>query len=205
MPTLTLAKNPPELVVRGRKASRIPRTIPSLTTDRWFLVHTKSRQEKVVAQTLRSHQQGYDLPLEKYSTLSARRTITAARPMFSGYLFAYGLPEILYDVYQIPGRPIVSLTQVKDPKLLVQQLATLYALTSHQNPHDRSLTFHCTQQYQIGTYVEFTWPSPLQGQRANILRQQGNLIQVNVGMLGAAVFEVDLTKHPIKILPTLEP
>src|SRR4051812_37242353 len=83
MPTLTLAKNPPELVVKGRRSSHIPKPHRQ---RKWFLIRTRSRQEKVVAQALREQRQSYYLPLEKFKTISARRTIIAARPMFSGYL-----------------------------------------------------------------------------------------------------------------------
>jgi hypothetical protein len=56
----------------------------------WWLVYTKSRQEKALAQQLLARDVFFYLPLIKRTSLSRGRTRTADVPLFPGYLFLYG-------------------------------------------------------------------------------------------------------------------
>ena len=56
----------------------------------WWLVYTKSRQEKALAQQLLARDVSFYLPLIKRTSLSRGRTRTADVPLFPGYLFLYG-------------------------------------------------------------------------------------------------------------------
>ena len=56
----------------------------------WWVLYTKSRQEKALSQYLRSRRTPHYLPLhKKYSLLRGRR-VSSFIPVFSGYVFLFG-------------------------------------------------------------------------------------------------------------------
>ena len=59
-------------------------------SDRWWVVHTRARNEKHVAAKLAEQQVRHYLPLVKVRHTYAKARVTFDVPLFPGYLFLYG-------------------------------------------------------------------------------------------------------------------
>lgn len=66
------------------------KTLGSLNAGRWMVLHTKSRQEKVVAQQLEARGVHHFLPLVDRVRLIRGRKSVARVPLFPGYVFLQG-------------------------------------------------------------------------------------------------------------------
>lgn len=64
---------------------------------RWHVLHTKSRQEKALAETLDAMAIACFLPLARQKRYYGRRKIEVDLPLFPGYLFLYGTLEQAYS------------------------------------------------------------------------------------------------------------
>jgi len=60
---------------------------------RWWLLHTKSRQEKKVAEALCAQRVPFYLPLIETKSAVGGRTRAAWTPLFRGYVFLWGRDE----------------------------------------------------------------------------------------------------------------
>ena len=60
---------------------------------RWWLLHTKSRQEKAVSRDLHSRQIGFYLPLLRRQSLVRGRLFESLAPLFPSYVFLFGTDE----------------------------------------------------------------------------------------------------------------
>jgi len=60
---------------------------------RWWLLHTKSRQEKKVAEALYVQRVPFYLPLIQTKSVVGGRTRTVWTPLFRGYVFLWGREE----------------------------------------------------------------------------------------------------------------
>jgi len=56
---------------------------------RWWLAHTKPRQEKALARHLSARRFPFYLPCRSYRRKSGRRILTSTLPIFPGYLFVW--------------------------------------------------------------------------------------------------------------------
>jgi transcription antitermination factor NusG len=69
----------------------------------WHVLHVLSNREKKVAQHLEVRTIEYYLPLYKEKVKWTDRTVTAERPLFSGYVFARFDPQYRIPVISTPG------------------------------------------------------------------------------------------------------
>lgn len=63
----------------------------------WYLLHTKSRQEKLLADELHRMGVGHYLPLAKQVRYYGKRKATVQIPLFPGYVFVRGSVEETYQ------------------------------------------------------------------------------------------------------------
>ena len=70
--------------------------LPPADVGDWHVLHTKSRQEKVVAAELGAMGIAYYLPLVRQVRYYGRRKAKVAMPLFPGYLFLRGSLEQVY-------------------------------------------------------------------------------------------------------------
>jgi len=70
--------------------------LPSAELGDWHLLHTKSRQEKVVAADLAAMGIAYYLPLVRQVRYYGRRKAKVALPLFPGYVFLRGSLDHVY-------------------------------------------------------------------------------------------------------------
>ena len=96
---------------------------PSLTlkaTAVWHAVHTRSRQEKVVAQSLVAAGIENYLPLTNRCSYRGRRKCLISEPLFPSYLFMRGTVEDTY--FAIATKRVANVIRVNDQLRLVSEL-----------------------------------------------------------------------------------
>ena len=69
----------------------------------WRVVHVSGNREKQVVKHLEARYVEHYLPLYRDRRRWADRTVTAERPLFSGYVFARPEPQQRINVLSIPG------------------------------------------------------------------------------------------------------
>jgi len=87
---------------------------------RWWVVHTKSRNEKALAHDLISKEISYFLPMSWKIRRSRGRKIRSLLPLFSGYLFFCG--EENQRVELLRTNRVANLIKVKDQQRLLNEL-----------------------------------------------------------------------------------
>jgi transcription antitermination factor NusG len=152
--------------------------------DQWHVLHTRSRQEKVIATDLDAMSIAYFLPLVKHLRHHGRRKVTVEEPLFPGYVFLRGSLEEVYRIDRT--RRIASIIRVNDQEKLLRELCNIALALSHNTPLD---PFPFLKE---GVRVVVR-SGPLQGLEGLIQHRwaSGRLI-LQVDMLGRAVsLEID--------------
>jgi transcriptional antiterminator RfaH len=106
-------------------------------TGRWWVAHTKSRNEKALAKDLLQRDISYFLPMSWKVRRQRGRTIRSFLPLFSGYLFFCGQESQRIEVLRT--NRVANVLTVKDQQRLIgelsqieQALQTGAALTPHK-------------------------------------------------------------------------
>ncbi len=89
----------------------------------WFVLHTKSRQEKALAEALTLKGIANFLPLIKQKRTWAGRKAIVEVPLFSSYLFLRGTLDDCYDADR--SSRVAQIIQVHDQLKLTQDLKNL--------------------------------------------------------------------------------
>jgi len=98
-------------------------------TGLWWVAHTKSRNEKVLAHDLISKNISYFLPMTWKVQRRSQRTIRSLLPLFSGYLFFCG--EENERLETLRTNRVANLIEVKDQQKLLSELLQIeQALTA---------------------------------------------------------------------------
>ena len=104
----------------------------------WWLVYTRSRQEKKVAEHLAVRQVPHYLPVINRKSLSRGKTRISKIPLFTGYLFLRGGDKERISALQT--NRVTTMTQVVDGNRLrndLLQIARLIALGAPLTPESR--------------------------------------------------------------------
>jgi len=88
--------------------------------DQWWVAHTKSRNEKALAQDLIGKNICYFLPMSWRAHRRKGRTFRSLLPLFSGYLFFCGQENQRIEVLRT--NRVANLIEVKDQRKLVAEL-----------------------------------------------------------------------------------
>jgi len=114
--SITVDSSNPPILVTGNP---IPNAENSLegdiwddSTGLWFVMHTKPRQEKALANALSIQNIQFFLPLIKQIRIYGHRRRQIDQPLFSGYLFLKGTKEQTYNA--IDTRRVVRVIPVPD-------------------------------------------------------------------------------------------
>jgi len=86
----------------------------------WWVAHTKSRNEKALAQDLSSRNISYFLPMSRKVRRQRGRTIRSLLPLFSGYLFFCGNENQRLEVLRT--NRVANLIEVNDQQKLLNEL-----------------------------------------------------------------------------------
>jgi transcription antitermination factor NusG len=89
-------------------------------TGEWWVVHTKSRNEKALAHDLVRREISYFLPMSWKVRRKSRRTIRSLLPLFSGYLFFCGGENERTEVLRTDR--VANLIKVNDQERLLNEL-----------------------------------------------------------------------------------
>lgn len=91
---------------------------------RWFVLRTRSRQEKALESTLRSAGVGCYLPLRRNVRRYGDRRVDCLLPMFPGYVFLWGVLDEVY--FADRTRRVAGVIPVADQATLEWELAGLH-------------------------------------------------------------------------------
>jgi transcriptional antiterminator RfaH len=158
----------------------------------WWCLHTKPRQEKSTARSLRKQGIAYYLPQAvKESRTPQGRRIRSILPLFAGYLFFHGDHNDRLEALR--GDRLVSVLEVSDQESLVRDLKQV-----HQMLHS-GLAVSPESTMPIGATVRIT-TGPLTGMVGTVLRRANrDQFAVVVRFLGRAA-TVDLLDWQVEMV-----
>jgi len=126
-----------EYLSAAKAPSEIEGPSPSPIDDavgRWWLVHTKSRQEKALAADLTERNISVFLPLARVRRSYGRRTLSVQMPLFPTYLFMCGDEEARYAT--LMTHRAAQVIAVADQVRLKAELRQVYRVTASAHPVD---------------------------------------------------------------------
>ncbi len=94
----------------------------------WYVLHTKPRAEKKVAQWLGFYKYFCHLPLTMHIRKTQRRKVKVLLPLFPGYVFSRLLPEERINI--LKTNLIAKTIPVQHPRLMIHQLRQIRKATS---------------------------------------------------------------------------
>ncbi|MBN1853480.1 MAG: antitermination protein NusG [Pirellulales bacterium] len=113
--------------------------VPADREDRrWWVLHTKPRQEKSLARQLHAGHVPFYLPLIPHTTYSRGRKLTSHLPLFAGYTFLYADQD--ERVTALGTNRITQTLEVKDQSRFwadVKQIEQLITSGAPITPHDK--------------------------------------------------------------------
>jgi transcription antitermination factor NusG len=107
---------------------------PADPLDTWFVLRTKSRQEKILANELRSRGIANFLPIINCTKYYGGRKATVELPVFPGYLFLRGDMDQAYDADRT--RRVAQIIKVSDQERLDRELRSIYMALAGGAPLD---------------------------------------------------------------------
>jgi transcription antitermination factor NusG len=162
----------------------LPIEFPPADLGSWHVLHTKSRQEKVVAADLAAMGIAHYLPLVRQVRYYGRRKAKVAMPLFPGYVFLRGSLEHVYAADRT--KRIANIIPVNAQDQLDWELRNLHLALSQ----DAELTPFA--YLKKGVRVEVR-SGPFRGLQGVIEgRAAANRLILQVDLLGRAVsLEID--------------
>jgi transcriptional antiterminator RfaH len=149
--------------------------------SRWWVLYTRSRQEKVVAERLASRQIPCYLPLVERITISGKRKFKYQIPVFSNYVFLFGRDEDRSRALET--NRISRVLDVNDQERLFTDLRQLWRLIG------AGVSLTIESKLAPGQRVRIR-RGPLAGIEGTILKRRGDtrlLVSVDFMRQGASV------------------
>lgn len=174
---LSISENPPIVWPQVETISQFD--------GRWWVAHTKSRNEKALAQDLITRGISYFLPMSMKVSRKSRRTIKSLLPLFSGYLFFCGEDNICSDIKRTDR--VANIIEVIDQQKLLSELVKIERVLqagAPVMPHDY---IKAGQKCRVIA-------GPLMGLQGIVVTTKGTTrLVLQVDMLGqAASVEIDI-------------
>jgi transcription termination/antitermination protein NusG len=145
----------------------------------WFVLHTKSRQEKAMAGDLAARKVAHFLPLVTKIRTSGSRKIKVQEPLFPGYLFLRGSQDDVYNADRT--KRVAHIITVPNQQRLIWELRNLAMALQNKTPLDPY------PYLKEGVRVEVT-SGPLRGLQGIIeTRSSIDRLILSVEILGRAV------------------
>jgi transcriptional antiterminator RfaH len=154
---------------------------PPVGTRQWWVLQTKSRQEKSLARDLLQHRIPFYLPLLKTNKVYRKWKVSTYLPLFSGYVFLFGSDEERYR--SLTTNRLSRILAVEDGGDLLRDLRQIQRLIATGAP----LTLE--SRLAAGTRVRVRC-GPLEGLEGTVLERRGQtrlLVSVNFLQQGASV------------------
>ncbi len=162
-------------------------------SGRWYVAHTRARQEKKLAEELSRLKIPHYLPLRQSVTRSrtTRRVSRSLVPLFRGYLFFKGSEEQRYRALQT--NRIAHVLNVPDQQQLITELLHIQRLLSN------TPELFVTRYLRTGNWVRII-AGPLQGLEGVIeYLAKGAKLHLNVTILGQSV-SVEVANDLVEII-----
>lgn len=102
------------------------------STGQWCVLHTKSRQEKVVAAALETQNVDYYLPLALIKRTYGRRVVTSRVPLFPGYLFVHGEED--QRIVALKTGRIANVISIPDQDRFSREIQQIYRIVEQDTP-----------------------------------------------------------------------
>ena len=180
-----MAERSDSVHLTGGGAAGVP-LIPVDLPGRWYVAHTRSRHEKVLAEALRRFGIFNYLPLAQSVTRSAAtgRISRSLVPVFPGYVFFSGTEEQRYLV--LTTNRVANVLHVSDQQRLLAELRHVQHLL------DTAEDIFVAERLNVGDWGRIV-AGPLRGLEGVITSRAGRLrLAMNVTILGQSVsVEVD--------------
>lgn len=169
-----------ELMAPPVETSRMDPFAPAAAALPWYVLHTRSRQEKAVSSALAARRVPHFLPLARQVRFYGKRKATVDMPLFPGYVFFRGERDEAFACDR--NNRLVQILRVEDPTLLEEQLDSVRIALAAEVPLDP-----CPHLVK-GRRVEVR-SGPMRGMKGVVegRGRQVNRIYVQVDMLGQAV------------------
>lgn len=159
-------------------------TLLSAEAGKWYVVRTRSRQEKALAEDLAARAIRFFLPLARTVRYYGRRKVRTLLPLFPGYLFMAGEREDCYTAERTGH--VAQVLDVSDQESLCAELGCIAQVL-----HEDGLLMPCPPLVR-GTVVEVS-SGPFKGVRGRVdVGVRDNRLVLHVDLVGkAAVLEID--------------
>jgi transcriptional antiterminator NusG len=152
----------------------------------WYVLHTRSRQEKILANELAARHIDHYLPLVRHSRVYGDRKAVVQEPLFPGYVFLFGSLDEAYQADR--SKRVANIIRVTDQQHLEWELSNIKLALSQGAPLDPypHLVKGVRVEVRAGPF------RGLQGVIEEKARESRLILQVDV--LGRAVsLEIDAT------------
>jgi transcriptional antiterminator NusG len=151
----------------------------------WWVVHTRSRNEKALAQDLISKDISYFLPMSWKVSRKSRRTTRSLLPLFNGYLFFCGKENERVEL--LKTNRVANLIEVDNQQKLLKELVQVNQALQSGAP----LTPH--NYIKKGQRCRVI-AGPLMGMEGIVVRSNNAVrLVLQIDMLGqAASVEIDV-------------
>jgi len=170
----------------------VPETELNESGDRlWWVVYTKSRQEKAFSRQLVAKQTPHYLPLVKKTYVSCGRRFTAQVPLFPGYVFMFGSEQ--ERIVSLTTNRVSRILGVSNPAGLRAELEQVHRLIQSGAP----LTVE--QRLAPGNRVRIRHGA-MAGVEGTVLVRRGKtrlIVAVTLLQQGVSVEVDDFTLEPI--------
>lgn len=151
----------------------------------WWVVHTKSRNEKALAQDLISRNISYFLPMTWQVRRKSGRTLRSLLPLFGGYLFFCGTEDERVELLRT--NRVANLISVEDQEKLVRELSQIESALRAGAPLIPHKYIEAGQRCRVIA-------GPLMGLEGIVVRTKGSMrLVLQVDILGKATSaEIDI-------------
>jgi transcription antitermination factor NusG len=151
----------------------------------WWVAHTKSRNEKALAQDLISRNISYFLPMTWQVRRKSGRTLRSLLPLFGGYLFFCGTEDERVELLRT--NRVANLISVEDQEKLVRELSQIESALRAGAPLIPHKYIEAGQRCRVIA-------GPLMGLEGIVVRTKGSMRLVfQVDILGKATSaEIDI-------------
>jgi transcriptional antiterminator RfaH len=159
--------------------------------QRWWVAHTKPRQEKSLARQLLAKKVGFFLPQMDRSRRVRGKTVHSYSPVFASYLFVYGSEEERVD--SLSTNRVVQMLRTEDQDGLHRDLQQVRRLT------ESGLPLYPESKLEPGTPVRIVKGS-LTGLTGEVITRQGrHRFQVSVDFIQKGV-SVELEADALELV-----
>ncbi len=155
--------------------------IPDGLEGTWWVAHTRSRNEKILARELHQLDIFNYLPLKQKTTRSRRtgRKSFSTVPVFAGYLFL--------NATELQRQQVLTTNRVANMLFVAAQDQLVTQLRNVQRVIGTDAGFEQFDSIRVGQWVRVI-DGPLEGVEGQVVKQLGKLrLAVNVDILGQSV------------------